>query len=239
MKRYKRNQKTGEKTRTRKGRLEAEKRRASYTAFAIIAVIVVVVGAGAAVFISSLFTTGGNSGGAITSSGFDPVTSCTGNQPLVMHIHVRLFIVINGFQQQIPANVGNSPSCMHVIHTHDTSGEIHVESPVKYDFQLTHFFQIWGQPFSRDNVLGNFVDAEHFINFTVNNEPTLEYENLVLRDGQRVVIEYTRRQSNNLLLDPHPIAGFPVRTLIAPNVAEPRLALSQSMFASFGSRVQR
>lgn len=119
---------------------------------------------------------------------------------MVMHIHVKLQIIIDGSQEVIPANIGMSATCDKAVHTHDQTGEIHVESPVKYEFRLKHFFQIWGRPFTRDNILGNVADSTHTLNFRVNNQANLDYENLVLVDGQQIGIEYARKSSSSLVV---------------------------------------
>jgi hypothetical protein len=38
------------------------------------------------------------------------------------------------------------------LHTHDESGVIHAEAPEAHAFTLGEFFDIWGQPLSRDGV---------------------------------------------------------------------------------------
>jgi hypothetical protein len=153
---------------------------------------------------------------------------------------MRLYIVINGFQEIIPANTGISGDCMHAIHTHDTSGELHVESHVDYKFKLTHFFQIWRQTFNRNNILGHVADADHVINFTVNGQVSQEYENLVLVDGQRIVIEYTTKAAPSPLLKPPDIIqpsgqalsvnlGMPAAR--EPGSASPALQLAKAKFS--------
>src|SRR5262249_6835487 len=73
---------------------------------------------------------------------------------LAIHFHPHVTIIINGQQQVIPANTGipldtsGNPVGFYSIHTHDTSGTIHVESPnAGRTFHLHDFFDIWGMPF--------------------------------------------------------------------------------------------
>jgi hypothetical protein len=42
---------------------------------------------------------------------------------------------------------------MYWIHTHDSTGWIHVEAPRKIRATLGQFFDVWGQPLSREKVL--------------------------------------------------------------------------------------
>src|SRR5262249_43759878 len=73
---------------------------------------------------------------------------------LAMHIHPKLTIIINGQQQVIPASIGltypsgssnpnSSFTAATPIHTHDTSGYLHVESTQVYTFRLSDFFDVW------------------------------------------------------------------------------------------------
>ena len=66
------------------------------------------------------------------------------------HIHAHVSIYINGKQAQIPAQVGipTDGSCLYWLHTHDTSGVIHIEAPAGRNFTLGTFFNLWGQEFS-------------------------------------------------------------------------------------------
>lgn len=116
--------------------------------------------------------------------------SCTLDMYTQFHIHPHLTILINGAQQVIPAGTGISLSCMHPLHIHDTTGTIHVESPEQRDFTLGDFFAVWQKPFSKDQILDYKADGRHEIAMTVDGQPSSEFENLVLKDKQEVVIEY-------------------------------------------------
>ncbi len=119
--------------------------------------------------------------------------SCTLDMYTQFHIHPHLTIIINGLEQSIPANTGITISCMHPIHTHDETGTIHVESPEQRDFTLSDFFAVWGQTFTKDQILDYKVDATHQIVMTVNGVTSTDYENLVLRDLDNIKIEYKNK----------------------------------------------
>ena len=114
--------------------------------------------------------------------------SCTTDMATQFHIHPHLEIIINGKQQDIPANIGINLACMHPIHTHDASGALHVESPETRDFTLADFFAVWGKPFSKSQILDSAVDGSHIIKVAVNGAPVDTYENTVLRDKDQIVI---------------------------------------------------
>jgi hypothetical protein len=109
---------------------------------------------------------------------------------LALHIHVYLTIRINGRPVTIPANIGITAMGAGPVHTHDASGKIHVESEVIRTFRLADFFAAWGRTFNHRDILGHRTDATHQITMTVNGRRSLEFENLILRDGDRIVIRF-------------------------------------------------
>lgn len=69
------------------------------------------------------------------------------------HIHSHLSIFMNGTRLAIPKNVGLQ-GCAYELHTHDSSGIIHIETSTNHPFTLGQFFSVWGQPLSSTNVAG-------------------------------------------------------------------------------------
>lgn len=71
--------------------------------------------------------------------------SCDSSEQLAYHIHAHLSIYINGQQVQVPQSIGipSDSSCFYWLHTHDTSGIIHIESPKTKTYALGDFFQVW------------------------------------------------------------------------------------------------
>jgi hypothetical protein len=116
--------------------------------------------------------------------------TCLPQEQLAMHIHPVLTIMINGQKQEVSANIGILQTCIHFLHTHDTSGTIHVESPVTKDYHLSDFFAVWGKTFTQDQILDAKVDSTHRIHMTVNGQDNTEYGDLVLRDKDQIVIAY-------------------------------------------------
>ena len=116
---------------------------------------------------------------------------CTTDMATEFHIHPHLDILINGEIQAIPTGTGITSTCMHSIHTHDTSGTLHVESPVKRDFVLGDFFAVWDKTFTKDQILDAKADMTHKITVTVNGKVVDTYENTILRDLDKIVITST------------------------------------------------
>jgi hypothetical protein len=108
------------------------------------------------------------------------------------HIHPSLSVYANGEEIPIPINIGidpsNPPEMMAGLHTHDSSGTIHVENAA--DPTLGQFFEIWGVPFSAKR-LGPFqAEGDRRVRLWVDGEPSREFGDLVLEDGMEVVVAY-------------------------------------------------
>jgi hypothetical protein len=109
---------------------------------------------------------------------------------MVLHIHPKLNVTAaDGNPVIIPKNVGIDESLwkdhsidkygmegMAPLHTHDTSGTIHVESNTNRPYTLGQFLDIWGGL----NVNGKTVLA------TVDGKPVSDYRNLILKDGEQI-----------------------------------------------------
>ncbi|TLZ62793.1 MAG: hypothetical protein E6K13_05315 [Methanobacteriota archaeon] len=115
------------------------------------------------------------------------------------HDHVLLSITITGVPQQVPMNIGVAPGCMRPVHTHDTTGRIHVESSVAHEFTLADFFAVWNQPFSKERILGYTTDTSHTIVFRVDGLQNTQFEqwpfphNTNPDDPPKVAISYETR----------------------------------------------
>lgn len=102
------------------------------------------------------------------------------------HYHARLGLRVHGAPVEVPANVGISGLGMRVIHTHDASGEIHIESPRPFDFTLGDFFAVWGKPFSPTCLLDDCVSATGTLTMLVNSTTSTAYGNYIMRDSDRI-----------------------------------------------------
>ena len=78
----------------------------------------------------------------------------------VLHIHQHLSISIDGSAVTVPANLGVDPlqGTMSALHTHDTSGIIHVESATQRPFTLGQLFTEWGVRL-KAHTIGPYVDG--------------------------------------------------------------------------------
>ena len=110
---------------------------------------------------------------------------------LVMPDHVLLTVIRNSDQIQVPKDIGISsdlwkdqsldrygPATLSPMHTHDTSGTIHIESPAVREFTFGEFLRVWGIDTGKIVRLSN----------SEGNEMS-DYENHVLRDGERLLLK--------------------------------------------------
>jgi hypothetical protein len=70
------------------------------------------------------------------------------------HIHAHLDVLVDGHAVAVPAGIGIDAKNRGIspLHTHDDSGVIHIESPVKRQFSLGEFFSEWQVSLSADNI---------------------------------------------------------------------------------------
>ncbi len=112
-----------------------------------------------------------------------------------VHWHATLDIKINGNKTIIPANIGISAASTHPdnMHTHAADNIIHIEKSgivKKDDARLKNFFEVWGQDFSRESILGNASNGSTTIKMLVNGAESAEYGEYVVRDGDKIEITY-------------------------------------------------
>jgi len=72
-----------------------------------------------------------------------------------LHHHVQLYIFVDGQPVEVPMNVGLSNQAASPLHTHDTTGLVHIESGDPNFFPvLGQFMDVWG-PYFTDSCLGS------------------------------------------------------------------------------------
>lgn len=96
------------------------------------------------------------------------------------HSHPHLVITISGIGQALPVTfeTGYDPGCGRVMHTHDSSGIIHVETDQDVSYTLGDWFLIWGHwagstttaTFNSTQIFNNEAGPStgHTLNMTVN-----------------------------------------------------------------------
>jgi hypothetical protein len=143
---------------------------------------------------------------------------CLENEGLVFHVHPWLRIIINGENLTIPAGIGirdpvyqngvaGSGSCFEPLHTHDSSGIIHIESITNRTYTLGDFFQVWKATygyamingakhpviFNSTDIFGFKADASHKVVLLVDGKTSNSYQSLILND-----LDYCSNDSANV-----------------------------------------
>lgn len=115
-----------------------------------------------------------------------------------LHQHVHLELNIAGKAQVVPVDIGIDAALwkdhsmdaygqmngMSPLHTHDTTGTIHLEFGKWHPCTLGDFFAVWGEPLGPGGVLGYSGP----VTMTVDDRPSSEFGALLLQDGQHVVL---------------------------------------------------
>jgi hypothetical protein len=121
---------------------------------------------------------------------------CGAQEYSAMHVHSHVAIFDNGKQIAIPQFIGFAPSpgaggCLYWIHTHDSSGIIHIEAPQLNPpqggpYTLGMLFDIWGQPLQADDVAGITGTVTAYVNgMKWNDDP----RTIPLGAHQQIVLE--------------------------------------------------
>jgi hypothetical protein len=137
---------------------------------------------------------------------------CLGSEALFLHIHPYVRIIIDGKNVTIPGAIGienplpegsstwgevysgGSASCFEPVHTHDSSGLIHIESPDNQNYTLRDFFNIWAQTYSyalvngvkhpivfnSTDILGYTTNSTYSVVLLVDGKPSTAFGSLVL-----------------------------------------------------------
>jgi len=125
-----------------------------------------------------------------------------GLQPLreegqVVHIHQHLDLYVDGEKVTVPAQIGIDADGGFIsdLHTHETDGILHVESPTQRSFTLGQFFAVWGLPLSAECIGSLCDEGDRQRRVWVNGEEvTADPTRIVLAEHQEIVIAYGSRE---------------------------------------------
>jgi hypothetical protein len=93
----------------------------------------------------------------VKAAGLSLLTS----EGLVLHTHQHLSITVDGDPVTVPTDIGIDLVARRIsaLHTHDTSGIVHVESPTVRSFRLGQVFSEWGVRLDQ-GAIGSYVDGQ-------------------------------------------------------------------------------
>lgn len=109
-----------------------------------------------------------------------------------LHWHPELSISTKGTPQQISANLGIG-AAHNPIHTHDSSGVLHLEFQglvTQEDIRLGQFFKLWKKQFSATCILDSCNGPDGQVKMTVNGQPNTEFERYVMHDKDKIEITF-------------------------------------------------
>lgn len=78
------------------------------------------------------------------------------------HFHIHLDLIVNGRTITVPAQLGIDDSGYSELHTHDTSGVVHIEAPTKSErYILGQVFEEWNVRLDTGDLGGLKADPTH------------------------------------------------------------------------------
>lgn len=123
-----------------------------------------------------------------------PLLSAEGS---AQHIHAHLDIYIHGQQLAVPADIGIYNNSITPVHTHDTSGIIHIESPdANATYTLGQFFDIWGVKLTSTSIGGYVNDTTNKLVAYDNGEIVQDPASLALQKHHEIVLTYGTSQES-------------------------------------------
>jgi hypothetical protein len=115
-----------------------------------------------------------------------------GTEQLAYHIHQNLQVYVHGAPEQVPNGIGLlSSSQLAEIHTHTSSGTIHVEAGATRKYTLGDVFDVWGVLFTPDQIGAYQNDANDKLRVYVDGRQVTTDPTLVpLQDQEVIVVTY-------------------------------------------------
>jgi hypothetical protein len=113
-----------------------------------------------------------------------------------LHIHQHLDLYVDGERVTVPAQIGIDAGGAFIsdLHTHETDGIMHVESPKPQSFTLGQFFAVWGLPLGSSCIGGLCEEDGRRLRVWVDGrEVTADPTRIVLAEHQEIAIAYGTR----------------------------------------------
>jgi hypothetical protein len=138
----------------------------------------------------------------IVDANYGPVDGvyCSANEQLSYHIHAHLSVYINGAAVPLVANTGIAPigvtsssnvTCYYWLHTHDSSGVIHIESPTTKLYTLNQFFDVWDKFSSTSSAFPTQLSSSTgWIIYVNGKQVNTDFSHLLLHAHDVITIAY-------------------------------------------------
>ena len=97
-----------------------------------------------------------------------------GQEMLTVHYHAHLDVIVDNQHITVPAGLGidNTRRAISPLHTHDTTGIVHIESGQEIPFTIGQLFTEWGQPLSTHQVGPKPIGNDEVLRVYRNGKPT-------------------------------------------------------------------
>lgn len=111
---------------------------------------------------------------------------CGPTEVFTRHEHAHLTMVVRGQLRVVPAFIGITATSIRWLHTHDTSGSIHIEAGDNRQFALGDFFSVWGKPLAKTALADDRASDGESVQATVNQKSYADPpETIVLHETRR------------------------------------------------------
>lgn len=124
---------------------------------------------------------------------------CGAMEQLGYHIHAHLDIFVDSNTLNVPPLVGITDSYFYWLHTHDQSGIIHIESPIKRDFTIGQFLDIWNKKYGVKQIFNKPITDNKNLSVYVNGnlvENGTNFNGIVFHPHDEIVVAYGKSPSN-------------------------------------------
>ena len=156
----------------------------------IVVIFIIVAGVGFGLYLATAQNSPSTAPTPIAVDGIQ----CNANEQLLFHIHAHLDIFVNGQLMYIPPQIGIIPDkCIYWLHTHDETGIIHIESPIKADFTLGQFFDLWKRKLNNLQGFDNIFNGRESPTVYINGSKVpngMNYRNIKLHAHDEIALVY-------------------------------------------------
>ena len=110
-----------------------------------------------------------------------------------IHWHSHLKIIINGKEQAVPEGIGLI-GIEEPLHTHDFTGELHMENPNPSarpeTMTLGYLFKLWGKPFNNTCIFEYCNGPQGQVKMYINGVENKRFGDFYMSDGDNIEIRY-------------------------------------------------
>jgi hypothetical protein len=110
-------------------------------------------------------------------------------ESLTVHYHSHVDIFVNGKSEPVASSIGRDDrSLFSPLHTHATSGLIHIEAPEDQDFTVGMLFTEWGVRLTNDCIGGYCSPDTKLSAYVDGTSYTQPISTIVLKKGEEIAI---------------------------------------------------